>query len=197
MHTHFTFRHMEPSDAVRAYAEERLQKIRRYFADPIKIDAVFTLEHKRFTAEFDIVLRNGIQLHASESTENMYSSIDLALAKLERQVRRYKSKLKEHRPRADESMRAKVAVLEEAVEPEAPVEEAAKPPAYRVVRTREMSVRSFTVDEAIMQMNLLDDQFIVFNNADTGEVCVVYRRDDGTYGLIETGARVVRDTSKP
>lgn len=189
MHTHFTFRHMEPSDAVRGYAEERLQKIRRYFADPIKIDAVFTLEHKQFTAEFDIVLRNGIQLHASETTENMYSSIDLALAKLERQVRRYKSKLKDHRPRADESMRAKVAVLEEEVEPEAPAVEAPKPPAYRVVRTREMSVRSFTVDEAIMQMNLLDDRFIVFNNADTGEVCVVYRREDGTYGLIETGAR--------
>ncbi len=195
MHTHFTFRHMEPSDAVRSYAEDRLQKIRRYFADPIKTSAVFTLEHKQFTAEFDIVLRNGLQLHASESTENMYSSIDLALAKLERQVRRYKSRLKEHRPRADESMRAKVAVIEESLAHEHEAEEVtetAPPPAYRVVRTREMPVRSFTVDEAIMQMNLLDDRFIVFNNADTGEVCVAYRRDDGTYGLIETGARRVR-----
>ena len=194
MHTHFTFRHMESSDAVRSHAEERLEKIQRYFADPIKISGTFGVERKRCSAQFDVVLRNGLQLHASETTENMYSSIDLALAKMERQVRRYKEKLKHRRKDPGESARMKFAVLTEEA-PEVPTTSAGEPPAERpsttrVVPGREMSVKPFSVDEAVMQLNLLHDTFLVFLNADTGELCVVYRRDEDTYGLIETGASV-------
>ncbi len=190
MHTHFTFRHMDSSDAVRQHAEERLEKIQRYFADPIKISGTFSVEHKRYTAQFDVVLRNGLQLHASETTENMYSSIDLALAKMERQVRRYKEKLKHRRKEPGESARMQFAVLTEETPAPSAAAASAAAPTTRVVRKREMSVKPFTVDEAIMQLNLLHYQFLVFTDADSGELCVVYRRDEDTYGLIETGARV-------
>ena len=98
MQTHFVFRHMESSDAMRSYAEERLLKIRRYFSDPLKTSCTFAGEKLNHIAPFDVTLRHGIHLHSSESTDNMYSSIDMALAKMERQVRRYKDRIRSHQP---------------------------------------------------------------------------------------------------
>ena len=98
MQTQFVFRHMDSSDAVRNYAEERLTKIKRYFSDPLKVSAVFSVEKINHIAQFDVTLRNGLTLHSSEQTESMYSSIDLALAKMERQVRRYKDRITNHKP---------------------------------------------------------------------------------------------------
>ncbi len=208
MHSHFNFRHMDASDSVRSYAEERLEKVKRYFADPIRINGTFSVEHRQHLAQFDVMLRNGLQLHASEATENMYSSIDLALAKMERQVRRYKDKIKQHRPSPGANARFKLAVLAEQgfVTPLLPeegptlgAEPKEVPPATgasaaQVVREREFAAARLTVDEAIMQLNLLHRVFLVFTNAGTGEINVIYGRDDGGYGLLETHARVVQDT---
>ncbi|MCA9700346.1 MAG: ribosome-associated translation inhibitor RaiA, partial [Myxococcales bacterium] len=68
-------------------------KIKRYFSDPLKVNCTFSVEKINHIAQFDVTLRNGLQLHSSETTENMYSSIDMALAKMERQVRRYKARI--------------------------------------------------------------------------------------------------------
>jgi putative sigma-54 modulation protein len=201
MHSQFSFRHMDASDAVREYAEERLEKVKRYFADPIKISGTFSVEHKQHLAQFDVTLRNGLELHSSEATENMYSSIDMALAKMERQVRRYKDKIKTHRASSGQSAKFKLAVLAEESGLEIPVLPADGPslgtePAAdegagaRVVREREFAGSRLTIDEAIMQLNLLHNAFLVFTNAGSGEINVIYRRDDGNYGLIETHARV-------
>jgi len=199
MQTHFVFRQMETSNALRGYTEERLEKIKRYFADPLRISCTFSVERIKHIADFEVVLRNGLQLHASESTENMYSSVDLALAKMERQVRRYKDKIRHHKAHEGRSAKVRLGVLaaeretddrlihlvtpaEEVVTEE---EESGAQPPVKVLRVSEIETERLSIDQAIMQMNLLHRTFYVFTNAESGAVNVIYRRDDDTYGLIE------------
>jgi putative sigma-54 modulation protein len=203
MQTHFVFRQMESSNALRGYAEERLEKIKRYFADPLRISCTFSVDKIMHCASFDVTLRNGLQLHASESTENMYSSVDMALAKMERQVRRYKARIKHHKGYEGRTAKVKLGViaaesvtdqLVDEVEEAAPAVSAGVTPApltppqdFRPVIIRETHVvtERLSVDGAIMQMNLLHKQFYVFSNANTGDINVVYVTEDGNYGLIE------------
>src|SRR5687768_4082917 len=95
-----TFRHMESSQPVRLYALERLSKVRKYFnREPISGHGVFTVEsNHQYSAELQLTLPNGLVVQARETTEDMYSSIDLAGARLERQVRRWKDKIRDHKP---------------------------------------------------------------------------------------------------
>src|SRR6516165_1516146 len=95
-----TFRHMDASQAVREYAAEKLEKIRKYFnKDPIAAHAVFSVERGfNHVADINITLPNGILINAKETTEDMYSSIDLAAARIERQVRKWKEKIRDHKP---------------------------------------------------------------------------------------------------
>ena len=206
MQTHFVFRQMDSSNALRGYAEERLEKIKRYFADPLRISCTFSVEKIHHIAEFEVVLRNGLQLHASEATENMYSSVDLALAKMERQVRRYKDRIRHHKGHEGRSAKVRLGViaseretdellLQSAGPAAIPAEEggvagsgATPAPPIRIIRAREVETERLAVDQAIMQMNLVHKAFYVFTNAATGAVNVVYRRDDGNYGLIEPEA---------
>lgn len=201
MQTHFVFRQMESSNALRGYAEERLEKIKRYFADPLRISCTFSVDKIMHTASFDVTLRNGLQLHASEATENMYSSVDMALAKMERQVRRYKARIKHHKASEGRTAKVKLGVIaaesvtdqiaeeeDTAVHP-APTSTASAPaPAdfkRVVIRETHVVTERLSVEGAIMQMNLLHKQFYVFSNANTGDLNVVYVAEDGNYGLIE------------
>lgn len=204
MQTQFVFRHMDSSDALRNYAEERLTKIKRYFSDPLKVNCTFAVEKINHIAQFDVTLRNGLQLHSSEKTENMYSSIDMALAKMERQVRRYKDRITNHKPQKGKAARVRQTVLsgESFQEPETMVEaeqrraaEQARtdagldPSTANIVREKEFRADRLTVQDAVMQLNLMHKQFLVFTNTETGDINVVYRMDDD-FGLIETRGHV-------
>lgn len=200
MQTQFVFRHMESSDAMRSYAEERLTKIRRYFSDPLKTSCTFSVEKLNHIVQFDVTLRNGLHLHSSESTENMYSSIDMALAKMERQVRRYKDRIKSHQPSRGRSAKIRQRVFDagyvqdlEGVSPPEPVQEAPSPPQGdlpAVIREKEFKAERLDVQQAIMQMNLMHKSFLVFTNVKTHDINVIYRTEDGNYGLIETRGHV-------
>jgi putative sigma-54 modulation protein len=216
MHLATTFRHMEVSQAVKSYAEERLEKIRKYFqGDPIAAHATFAVERNHnHMAEFQITLPNGIVIQARETTEDMYSSIDLAGARIERQVRKWKDKIRDHKPHGGPSFSIRSRVIEAGpLEPRpgrvvlargrtargrptpdgqtvrAPVSPP-RAPALKVIKEQRFTVRSMRVDDAVMQMNLVENEFFVFLDVDTEAVSVVYRRKDGNYGLIETGARL-------
>ncbi|KIG13557.1 Ribosomal subunit interface protein [Enhygromyxa salina] len=202
MQTQFVFRHMDSSDALRNYAEERLTKIKRYFSDPLKVSCTFTVEKINHIAQFDVTLRNGLQLLASETTENMYSSIDMALAKMERQVRRYKDRITTHKPQKGKIARVRQTVLAGGSfdEPETMVEAERRRAAEQaegavveksvnIVREREFRAERLTVQDAVMQLNLMHKQFLVFTNTETGDINVIYRMDDD-YGLIETRGHV-------
>jgi putative sigma-54 modulation protein len=194
-----TFRHMDASQAVREYAAEKLDKIKKYFnKDPISAHAVFAVERGfNHVADINITLPNGIVINAKEVTEDMYSSIDLAAARIERQVRKWKEKIRDHKPHGgpDAEFRERV-IRPEDLEPQpGPAAKAeavaAKPevtsPGFRVVKDETFNARSMKVEDAVMQLNLLGDELIVFTDAGTQCISVLYRRKDGNYGLIETG----------
>jgi putative sigma-54 modulation protein len=186
-----TFRHMEASPAVKDYAEERLDKIRKYFQrELLSAHAVFSVERNHnHTAEFSLTLPNGIVLQARETTEDMYSSVDLAAARIERQVRKWKEKIRTHKPHGGPSFSIRQAVIApETFEPttaEPSKDEIGKIP---VVRERTLEVRVMSVEDAAMQLNLMEKEFLVFTDVDTKTISVIYRRKDGNYCLIETGA---------
>jgi len=207
-----TFRHMDASQAVRDYAEEKLDKIRKYFQkDPIAAHAVFSVERGfHHVADINITLPNGIVINAKETTEDMYSSIDLATARIERQVRKWKEKIRDHKPHGGPSVSVReMVLLAEDMEPRpsgspgaAPNRTAAaKPappppsvPAFQVVKDETFTARSMKVEDAVMQLNLLGDELLVFTDVNSQTISVLYRRKDGNYGLIETGREA---TSKP
>ena len=204
-----TFRHMDASQAVREYAAEKLDKIRKYFnKDPISAHAVFAVERGfNHVADINITLPNGIVINAKEVTEDMYSSIDLATARIERQVRKWKEKIRDHKPHGGPgSQFREVVIPAEELEPQPSgagdgkaakgekaerAEKAGKAkapsPGFRVVKDETFSARSMTVEDAVMQLNLLEDELIVFTDAGTKSISILYRRRDGNYGLIETG----------
>jgi putative sigma-54 modulation protein len=193
-----TFRHMDASQAVREYAAEKLDTIKKYFhKDPISAHAVFAVERGfNHVADIHITLPNGIVINAKEVTEDMYSSIDLAAARIERQVRKWKEKIRDHKPHGGPGTSFREVVIPaEEFEPQpaasgpapAPPKAAPPSPGFRVVKDDTFSARSMKVEDAVMQLNLLGDELIVFTDATTQCISVLYRRKDGNYGLIETG----------
>jgi len=185
-----TFRHMEGSDAIKDHARDKLEKIKKFFPDPIMAHVVLSTERGyQHCADVNIQLHNGLLIKANETTEDMYSSIDLVMAKIERQVRRYKEKIRGHKPKSDlSSIPIAHHIYEEGEEEgDEGAAEAAQPRAASIIKTEHIPARTLSVDEALMQMNLAGQAFLVFRNSESSQVNVVYRRDDGNYGLIVTG----------
>ena len=171
----FTFieKKMAPSGSLRAYAEKKVSKIDRLFRTESEANVTFSTERGRFTAEITIK-NNGTFFRAHETTSDMYASVDSAVATIERQIRKNKTRLAKN-------LRA------EAVLPELPEEfEVHEEGEFDIVRTKRFTVKPMGVEEAILQMNLLDHSFYVFRDVETETVSVVYRRNNGGYGLIET-----------
>ncbi|HYL81236.1 MAG TPA: ribosome-associated translation inhibitor RaiA, partial [Candidatus Acidoferrum sp.] len=155
-----------------SYAEEKLRRLTKYFEHIVTANVVLALEKHRQIAEVTLRVRD-LTIRAEESTEDLYSSIDLVVEKLERQILRYKERIGAHVTRG--------ASREERDTAAASLAETES----RLVKTKRFAVKPAEVDEAIMQMDLLGHNFYVFRNARTDEVNVVYRRRDGHYGLIE------------
>jgi putative sigma-54 modulation protein len=200
-----TFRQMEATDALKDYARERMERIKKYFPDPIAVHVVMSTERGyKHRVDVTMQLHNGLTVAGREASDSMFSSIDLVIAKIESQVRRYKDKLRTHKARSTLPpvpwSHTVVAEAEQAapeVAEAVPAEMAVAPtlapaaaePAVEapvVVKTEKFHANPMSVAEAIMQLNLLDQVFLVFRHDETGRVNVVYRRDDGRYGLIDS-----------
>jgi putative sigma-54 modulation protein len=153
---------------------------------------VFSVERGfHHVADLNITLPSGIVINAKETTEDMYSSIDLAAARIERQVRKWKDKIRDHKPHGGPSTSVREMVITaEEVEPQpqpaAPAPSPPVTPGYNIIKDERFTARSMTVEDAVMQMNLLGDELLVFTDATSGRTVVLYRRKDGNYGLIET-----------
>ncbi len=198
-----TFRHMEATDALKNYAKEKLERIRKFLPDPIAVHVVMSTERHTHRADVNVQLHNGLKIAGHEITDDMYSAIDQVVHKIERQVRRYKEKLRAHKGKSnfeavtwthsvvDEGVVAEDADSEgsgplEAASPTSmPIPVVVRPPPV-VRKTEKFHASPMSVSEAIMQLNLLHEEFLVFRCDQSGAVNVVYRREDGTYGLIET-----------
>lgn len=173
-----TFRHMEQSDALKAYAEEKLERVTKYIDSPINAQVYFSVEKKiRHIVEI-VVNSKGISTKASEATHDMYAAIDAVIDKIERQLVRYKEKIKAHKPNGDEHGRQLSKRIFEAESIDAASDSV-------VIKTTTETAKPMSVEEAVMQMDLLHKDFIVFTDADSSEINVLYRRKDGNFGLIE------------
>jgi putative sigma-54 modulation protein len=195
-----TFRHMEPTDALKSYARERMERVRKYLPDPIACHVVLSTERHNHRIDVSFQLHNGLSIAGHETTENMYSSIDLCIAKIERQVRKYKGKLEGMRARPHNvvALPWSHSIIDEAfhelndtngnghARPAQKQTDGAHQPEFTVVKTEKFHAQPMSVSDAIVQLNLLHEPFLVFRHDTDGRVAVVYKRDDGSYGLIET-----------
>ena len=160
------------SDSLKARAEKKLNKLDRYFNKEAEALIRFRQQRGgRNIAEITVSV-DGLILRAEENSNDMYLSIDRAADKLESQIRRYRTKL------GKRVRDARAEAPEEVVEP---VYEEAN---YDVVRVKKFSVKPMDVDDAITQMELLGHDFFLFMNAENDTLNVLYRRNDGTYGLL-------------
>ena len=172
----FTDKKVNLPGKVHAYAEKKVGKLDRYFKTEANASVTFSVEKDRNACE--VTVRAGSMIfRASESTSDMFASIDASVATLERQIRKNKTRLAK-RLREDAFERTLEDVSSFVPEPE---EEE-----FQVVRSKKFPLKPMTVEEAILQMNLLEHTFFAFRNEeDDGAFAVVYRRNDGGYGIIE------------
>ena len=178
----FTVRgkNIEITPSLREYVEKRVGKVTKYFDKVGEITVLLTVTKGRHIVEVTVPVQGGILLRGEEATMDMYTSIDLVVEKLERQIHKQKTKL----ARRFRNGGLKAEMFQDDV-PFADKRDASEE--YPVVKTKRFVVKPMDVQEAIMQMNLLNHNFFVFRDSATEEVNVVYRRTDGNYGLIESG----------
>jgi putative sigma-54 modulation protein len=164
-------RNVEVTDTLREYAEQKLAKLERQLHDLTRVELELAVERNPSIAASQVaeatVWTKGPVLRARESSADMRASIDLMMVKLERQVIRYREKRQRRNGRAPE--------------PRAAVDD----PGPRIVKTKQFVLSPMRPEEAVEALELVGHDFFVFRDAESNEVEVVYRRRDGSYGLIE------------
>ena len=178
----FTVRgkNIEITPSLREYVEKRVGKIEKYFEKVDEITVLLTVSKGRHIVEVTVPVPGGVLLRGEEATMDMYTSIDLVVEKLERQIHKQKTKLARR-------FRGGGFKAEALQAPAVPDKQDDTDEEYKVVKTKRFIVKPMDTQEAIMQMNLLNHNFFVFRDSETEEVNVVYKRTDGNYGLIESG----------
>jgi putative sigma-54 modulation protein len=166
-------KNIELTGALREYAEKKVAKIAKFF-EKSPVGAQVTLSTERSKHVVDITVQvNGLLLRGEAKTDDMYVSIDNAIDKIERQVHKFKTKINRKFQKDNQVVLIPSTTV------------AKEDPEPQIKRTKRFAIKPMSVEEAVMQMDLLDHDFYVFSNSDTEEVNVVYRRKDGNYGLIE------------
>jgi putative sigma-54 modulation protein len=163
------------SDSLKDYALEKLAKLEKHLNDAARLELELHVEKNPSIAENQVaeatIWTKGPVLRARESSQDMRASIDLLVEKLERQARRYRDKRRRGPGRVTPQLDSR---------PVVPDSEA-----LRIVKTKQFPVKPMSPEEAVLQLELVGHDFFVFQNAETNDVNVVYRRRDGHYGLIE------------
>lgn len=176
MQTSVTFKNLDPSDHLKTFVQEKLDRFDRLLDNPAEANVVLSVEKFRHIAEVNII-GDRLNINGKEETNDMYSAIDMVIDKLESQIKKNKQKIRKRRISAKAKGRDKGRVYDSMAYPE----ESASPQ----IRVQNIDYKPMDVDEAVMQMDLIDDQFFVFTNSRTERVNVLYRRKDGDYGLIQ------------
>ena len=172
-----TFRHLEATSSLREYVIEKLSRAKKHFGDQNEINVVLSSEKHRCTAE--IILKAGkMTANAREETDDMYSAIDLAVDKVDRQMKKHKEKLKSHKVNIKPQKATgsyDTLSSESAGESQQP----------KIIKTENVFAKPMSLEEAVDQLSLLNSDFLVFINDSNRKVNVIYYRKDGDYGLIE------------
>ena len=174
MQTSVTFKNLDPSENLKSYVRNKLDRFDKLLDNPAFATVVLTVEKFRHIAEINI---NGdrLSIQGKEETQDMYSAIDMVLDKLEKQIKKNKQKTKRNK-RASKNTGKKI-IEDDSVYDEDNV--------ARLVEIKNIDYKPMDVEEAILQMDVANNSFFVFTNSKTEKVNVLYRRNDGNYSLIQ------------
>ena len=174
MQTSVTFKNIDPSDHLKAYVSDKLDRFDKYLDNPAEANVVLAVEKFRHIAEINIA-GDRLTIVGSEETNDMYSAIDMALDKLETQIKKSKQKIRERRLASKNRNRSLLDVADNLPDEDA----------ERQIKIRNIEYKPMDIEEAVLQMDLIEDNFLVFTNARNDQINVLYRRRDGHYGLIQ------------
>ncbi|MGL5086079.1 MAG: ribosome hibernation-promoting factor, HPF/YfiA family [Clostridium sp.] len=168
-------KNMELTPALKEMIEKKISKLEKYFEPQVEARAKLTVQKNRHIFEVTIPF-NGVILRGEEASDDMYKSIDIVEEKLERQIRKQKTKLAR---RNAESLKFfgvdEVAIEDDGIEDNEP----------SIVRMKKFCANAMSSEEAILQMELLGHSFFIYEDVNESNMCVIYKRKDGNYGLLE------------
>ncbi len=174
MNVHLKGKNVQITDGIREYAEKRFQKLEKYFEKDFDVNATMSVEKDLHKIDV-VILISGLVLKGEDKTRDMYTTIDNVVDKLERQIRKYKTRINRKGKQIDPKDEFVPLAEMQEFEEDLP----------KIVKTKSFPIKPMSNEEAILQMGLLGHSFFVFLNAETDDVNVIYRRNDGQYGLIE------------
>jgi len=174
MQTSVTFKNLDSSENLKLYVQEKLNRLDKYLYNPAEANVVLSVEKFRHIAEINIT-GDRLNINSKEETGDMYSAIDMVLDKLEKQIK--KNKEKNRSRRSSSKTKEKNAFVEDATNNDVDVE--------REIKIETIEYKPMDIEEAVMQMDIMKSNFLVFTNARTERVNVLYNRNDGHYGLIQ------------
>jgi putative sigma-54 modulation protein len=174
MQTSVTFKNLDPSDHIKSYVSDKLDRLDKYLYNPAEASVVLSVEKFRHIAEINII-GDRLNIIGKEETEDMYSAIDMVLDKLEKQIKKNKQKFRDFRQGKGKAKTG---------DNRAPQMSSDEDWEARVI-VKNIDYKPMDIDEAVMQMDLINGNFLVFTNARSDQVNVLYRRKDGNYGLIQ------------
>jgi putative sigma-54 modulation protein len=177
MQLDITFKNIESTGALKDYAAKRLSKLDKYIDRPSEVHAVLSVEKRRHMADITLSA-DGVVINAVEITEDMYSAIDMVMDKLERQVKKHKEKLQGKKGQAKAQFEA-----EEVAPAPKPAKGRKK---AKVSYQRDYFMRPMTTEEAVLQMGMGDEDFIIYQNSDTKQINLVFKKADGSLSVVET-----------
>ena len=182
-----TGRGIEVTAAMRSYVEEKLQAAANVLDMPMEAETVLRVEHNPSNPVpqvVEVTVRvKGAVVRVSEAAVDMYAAIDLAADRVSRQLRKYKTRVIDRRQRGAAPATASEVDLAELIEQ--PAEPAAEEDSEEILREKLIEFTELSVDQALLQTDLLGHDFFVFTNKDTGDVNVIYRRKDGGFGILK------------
>jgi putative sigma-54 modulation protein len=169
-----SFRHLEADENIKKYVEEKITRLQKYVEIPLDVHAVLSLERK-YRYRIDVIVTlNGVVINAHEVMDDMYAAVDKILDKLESRLTKYRDKVKKNR--------------EARLKHPTPIEEKN---ASKIIFSKTVDAKPMDPEEAAMQLEASGDSFMIFRETEEGNVCVVYRRKDGNFSLIQTLGKTV------
>ncbi len=181
MQIKFNFKNFEPSEHLKKYAQDRFEKLSKYMTDNHAAELQVNLEVEKFRHIAECILTaKDLHISANEETEDMYSTVDLSLDKLEAQLKKQRDKVKDKRKKSREKQQVRMDIISFAPSEEGEQEQS-------IVASDQYEAKPMALEEAAMQLEALGYEFLVFLNAETERVNVVYRRKDGDFGFIDPG----------
>ena len=169
-----SFRHIDPDESIKKYIEEKMKRLQKFVEIPLDAHVVLSTE-KKYRHRIDVTFTlNGIVINAHEVQDDMHAAVDKIIDKLERRLTRYRDKLKKYRegkPKTNLSPR--------------------EAGGSKIILTKTINAKPMDPEEAFMQLEASGDSFIIFRDREQDNICVMYRRKDGNFNLIETTGKTL------